>query len=206
MKPEPAVVFTPYPKVVKFLDYLPNISYEKMFKLTNVSKKPQTVVLQKLPTNPVFHIHAMSTTSKVAAGMSVYYKVLFKTDVFKDADDIVTFKTYGGQYVNVRLVSSREPPALQVFVCKDPDSFLNKLDIDSSCAKLFDDTRASALNYTIDCGQCFLGQRSRTTWIIRNDGGKGTFFLMTEDDWYFGDVKVAKQSSHPTHFLPAEPI
>lgn len=136
----------------------------------------------------------MSNMSKVAPGMSIHYKVLFRTIVYKDLEDLVSFKTYGGQTLEVRILCTREPPALQTFICKDIDSFLNKVDSSSSSTKLFDDSRASALNYTFDCGPCLLGDKNKTSMLIRNEGGRGSFFLMTEDDWYFGDVKVKKST------------
>lgn len=164
-----------------------------MFKLKNVSKKTQTVVLHTLPKSNVFHVQALSENSKAAPGISICYKVLFKTSVYRDVQDSVSFKTYGGQTIEVKIISSRELPALQAFVCNNIDGFLEKADTGSSHTRLFDDSRASALNYTIDCGPCLLGNRNRKNLLIRNEGGKGEFFLMTEYDWYFGDVKVRQK-------------
>lgn len=122
--------------------------------------------------------------------MSAFYKVLFNSSMYRDVQDAVVFKTYRGQTVEVKIMSFREPPALQAFVCKDVDNFLNKVDASTSCTKMFDNSRASALNYTFDCGYCLLGERSNMNLLIRNEGGNGSFFLMTEDDWYFGNVEV----------------
>lgn len=86
----------------------------------------------------------------------------------------------------------RQPPALQTFVCRDVEYFLDKVEESSvPCGRVFDDSRASALNYTFDCGLCLMGERNRLSLVVRNEGGKGLFFLMTEDEWYFGDVQVS---------------
>lgn len=90
----------------------------------------------------------------------------------------------------MHLVCVRQPPALQAFVCRDVDYFLGKVEEGNSCQRFFDDSRASALNYTFDCGLCLLGQRNRMSLVVRNEGGWGAFFLMMEDEWYFGDVQV----------------
>lgn len=139
----------------------------------------------------MFLVQAISKISKVAAGMSVYYKIFFETKTYQDVEDFILFQTYAGQIIQVKLKCTRQPPALQVFICKEVDHFLNKVETSSSCENLFDDRRASALNYTFDCGLCLLGEKNTMSMLMRNEGGKGTFFIMTEDEWYFGDVKVS---------------
>lgn len=122
--------------------------------------------------------------------MAVHYKIKFKTKNYKDVKDTVIFKTFGGQIIEIKLMSVRQPPALQTFLCKDVDNLLCNIKENSSRVKVFDDARASALNFTLDCGQCLLGERKIILLLVRNEGGAGTFFLMNEDDWYYGNVNV----------------
>lgn len=182
-------LFQATPRTIKFSNYHPKQTYKQTLKLKNTTNKAQTLVLHTLPTNPIFTLQTISSISKVAPGMSIHYEVYFHTTTYNDIHDTITFKTYGGQTLVVELLCVREAPALQAFVCRDVEYFLGKVE-GNSCQRFFDDSRASALNYTFDCGLCLLGERNRMSLVVRNEGGWGAFFLMTEDEWYFGDVQV----------------
>lgn len=163
--------------------------FQKILKLKNISKHTQSIFIHRLPKDPVFSVKPFSSVSRVAPGMSAVYVVSFITDVYKDTKDTVSFKCCGGQTIAVDLTSWREPPHLQVFVYEDASYLLDRLERDSF-EKSFDDTRASALNYTFDCGSCLLGDRKSISLIVWNEGGKASFFLVTENDWYLQNVQV----------------
>lgn len=54
----------------------------------------------------------------------------------------------------------------------------------------FEMTRAEALNNTIECGACFVGERLNCNLIFKNIGGPGKFFMMTEMQWSTQDINV----------------
>lgn len=112
------------------------------------------------------------------------YKVTYRTNVYMDVRDTVSFNTHMGQVVVVKLASYRDAPILRIFVFNIAEEFPEKL------PEHFEEARANAVNFTFDCGNCLLGYRNTFSVVIANEGKRGTFFVMTEDDWYFSNVKV----------------
>lgn len=54
----------------------------------------------------------------------------------------------------------------------------------------FEEKRQIALNSTIDCGSCFLGQHIIVSLVMKNVGMPGKFFILGEEDWVFQDIEV----------------
>lgn len=113
--------------------------------------------------------------------------VLFKTNTYLDVSDIVKFKTAEGINFDGRIYCYRNAPNLRILIfnhSKEGDFRNNILEPN------YDIQRAIALNNTIDCGYCFLGSSLKIELNITNEGGKGEFFIMTEEEWYSMNVAV----------------
>lgn len=121
--------------------------------------------------------------------MCAIFSVKYYTDIYKDTQEIMTFNTYVGCDVEVQLISTRRSPKLTAFVFKSFKHFTQK------CNPLeelddHDQGRALALNSTIDCGSCLLGNKLNLNLILKNEGNNGRFFIINEDDWYLADITV----------------
>lgn len=148
-------------------------------------------MLRKLP-KTYFAIEQISNKTRIAPGMHVMFRVKYKTDIYRDVRDTISFGTYTGADVNVHLVSSREAPLLRIYMF----NFANKLDKECPStvwSEYLDSARACALNYTFDCGNCLLGNHNQVSLIIKNEGSAGRFFFITEQDWYSDIVNVSIQ-------------
>lgn len=160
-----------------------------MFKLRNVSRTNQSFLPSLLPKNSVFKvaIHPNSNT-RLAPGMCAIFTVTFKIDIFENRQETISFRSQSASETTVNLICFCNPPNLKIYVYKDLCRFVEKMDAMSISSFKMD--RNFALNSTIDCGSCFIGNIQTTTLVLRNEGSAGKFFLVTEEDWYSSTVQV----------------
>lgn len=121
--------------------------------------------------------------------MYAEFSVKYTTNLYRDVDDTVVLASNNGQLITINLKSRRDVPVLRVYTLKNIRT-LTETAIPSESTELFDNTRASALNFTIDCGSCLLGNQINLNLILKNEGARARFFFITEEEWYFGDVNV----------------
>lgn len=135
-------------------------------------------------------VEQVSGLTRIAPGMHALFRVKYRTDIYLDIEDTVTFTSCMGNDVNVNLVSYRRPPVLRVYMFKNTDKFSINC-VETASVESFDDARASALNYTFDCGNCLLGNRNKLSLIVKNEGSNADFFFITEEEWYSDSVNVS---------------
>ncbi|XP_025836193.1 uncharacterized protein LOC108733558 isoform X2 [Agrilus planipennis] len=188
-KYECQTIFIAVPETIVFHNYKVNIPYEKKFKLQNVSSSMQSFIPQEMSRNSHFKLHLTSDSLRIAPGMCATFKVSFKTDTYQDERRTITFRTCKGCDVTINLISFRNSPVLHAYVYRLLDDYYNRTGSSSSLQQNFNAARAAALNSTIDCGSCLLGTGLFLNVILHNEGESGSFFLMSEQDWYNYEVK-----------------
>lgn len=109
--------------------------------------------------------------------------------MYCDIKDCIIFGTPNGNLITVEIESYRDAPLLYVYMYRNL-RILDKTCLPSDSTDTFDEHRASALNFTFDCGGCLLGNRKTVSLIMRNEGSNALFFFMTEEEWYLNDVTV----------------
>lgn len=123
--------------------------------------------------------------------MCAVYAVKYKTEIYQDIkSDVVTFNTYGGRDVTVTLRSRRLSPCLRIFIFRTKNVVSNGLKLDSLSDEFFNIDRTMALNTSIDCGSTLVGDEIVLSVIVKNEGGFGEFFFITETDWFSNNVEV----------------
>lgn len=124
--------------------------------------------------------------------MIVPITVIFKTDSYLDASDVVIFQTNDNVKIEGKIYSYRNAPNLRIFIHNhSKDILCQKINLETD----YDMQRAIALNNTIDCGFCFIGNSIKLQLNLINEGGKGEFFIMTEEEWYRKNVTVSYKNN-----------
>ncbi|GJQ87786.1 hypothetical protein Trydic_g18642 [Trypoxylus dichotomus] len=181
--------FEAAPKQIVFNDYELNVTYTKKIRLRNVTNVTHSITVKHPPKTKYFTI-TLQTTNRRAAGMCVVYTVTYKTDVYHDIKaDKVVFNTFGGKDVVVDLKSTRSSPCLRIFILRTKTVASNPLKFDSLSNEFFDVDRTMALNASIDCGSTLIGDEVLLSIIMKNEGGTGRFFFVTETDWFCNNVE-----------------
>lgn len=123
--------------------------------------------------------------------MCAIYAVKYNTNVYHDIKaETVTFNTYSGNDVTVTLKSHRTSPCLRIFILRTKSVVSNNFKLDSLSDEFFDIDRTMALNTTIDCGSTLVGDEVVLSIIMKNEGGFGKFFFVTEGDWFDSQLLV----------------
>lgn len=148
------------------------------------------VYVKNLPKSSKFTIHRLQPCSKLVPGMCITFQVIFQTDVICDIQDNVTFHSPYGDVENVLLHCYCESPCLRIYVFKNVTNFTTK-PLPDSPSLSYDVSRSAALNSVVDFGTCLLGSVMDVTLIMQNEGNTGTFFVMTENEWFNTTIKVS---------------
>ncbi|CAH1156241.1 unnamed protein product [Phaedon cochleariae] len=173
------------PNFITFHNYIYGQTYKKTMRIVNTSRTTQSISIRKLPKNSIFFVH-LDTNSKLAPGMSVTATVIFQPEVYRTLEDQVIFKNNNGYTVDIPLKASRDLPELISCLFK---STCNLLNISDPGTKTFSDARREALNSSIDCGSCLVGQYVLMSVLLENRGMPSKFFIITEEDWFSQDVE-----------------
>ncbi|XP_018366442.1 PREDICTED: uncharacterized protein LOC108763379 isoform X4 [Trachymyrmex cornetzi] len=135
--------------------------------------------------------------------------IFFRCDVLDEPDETLIINVQQGRSVIIKLRGYRDPPLLRVInipyfqysldklqtMVKDTkwiieipyrqmDSYKEFTDTDKSAS---DTSTKSVMRYrkmkSFDCGECLVGEQVTLPLIIKNVGGEGRFFIMSEIDW-----------------------
>ncbi|KAG5900480.1 hypothetical protein JTB14_010892 [Gonioctena quinquepunctata] len=164
--------------------------YTEKLKIMNTSLVTQSLSLKALPKLPYFILH-LDQKSKIAPGMSVPVTVTFKPKLYRDLIDEAAFKNGRGDSIVVPIKCSRDPPKLITCVFKSNFGLMER------CLpgnEDFLEKRRQALNSTIDCGCCLVSQYVVLSIVIENKGMPGTFFIISEEEWFSQDIKAVSQT------------
>lgn len=89
------------------------------------------------------------------------------------------------------LKATRDRPQLMSCVIKTNISLVKR---STPGTKDFKEERQEALNSTVDCGSCYVGQHVVLSLITENVGMPAKFFIIAENDWFFQDIEVSNCS------------
>lgn len=103
------------------------------------------------------------------------------------------FFVSSGETATFIIKSTRDRPKLLTFILKSNMCLLERA---LPGTDGFKDKRQKALNSTIDCGSCFVGQYVLISLIVENVGMPAKFFIIPEEDWFYQDIEVTR-----LHFL-----
>ncbi|KAJ8940552.1 hypothetical protein NQ318_003395 [Aromia moschata] len=171
---EKAPVFTVTPEEIEFHNCEVGSTYEHMMAVLRPPSLPSLSV--KLLSDP-----------KIAPGLSAKAIVTFKPEIYLDTDDYVVFRNYHGDTASLFLAITRDSPRLIVCILKGDNKCL--LETVRPGTERFAENRREALNYTIDCGSCLIGEYLTLFVFVQNKGIVGRFFIITEDEWLYKDVR-----------------
>ncbi|XP_045475652.1 uncharacterized protein LOC123681343 isoform X2 [Harmonia axyridis] len=172
------------PKEILFEDFEINTIYKRKIRLQNNSQRKRPFYF-KYPKNSPFSLKALSDVLFLAPGMYIDFQVSYYTEIYHNYSANIEFSTSGGFRTVLKITSFRKPPHLRVYLFWSMKHIMN-----DKCpgTKEFWDKRCTALNDTIDCGHCFIGNYIYLSLLIGNVGNRGQFFLLTEDEWISGSV------------------
>ncbi|GLV35935.1 hypothetical protein CBL_09847 [Carabus blaptoides fortunei] len=173
-------VFLARPKRIIFYNYEKHVLYEHQLFLLNITTRSQTFTTPELPADSKFRVTTVSTVHKIAPGMCAQFTIHFSPDSLTDCEEWLIIRVRGSQPVVVGLFSCRYMPIVRGILYRGN---LDSVEDNSSPVNV-----NPALNYTIDCGSALLGYSTEVTFVFRNYGGKGTFFIVGEEDWIYRDV------------------
>ncbi|KAJ8984912.1 hypothetical protein NQ317_012158 [Molorchus minor] len=178
-------VFKVMSSEVIFHNYKVGQTYKRTITVINTSPTLQQLFLTKSPKHSCLSIQP-NKTSKIAPGMSVKITVTFKPEIYLNRNDEVVFRNPKGDTVKLSLSVTRDIPKLIVCIFKSNSCLFERV---KPGTKKFKEARRKALNYTIDCGSCLVGEYINLTVFVQNKGADGRFFIITEDEWIFQDIK-----------------
>lgn len=129
----------------------------------------------------------LDINSKLASGMSCSATIIYKPELYRNIEDIVSFRNHQGiiKYLLINII--RDPPKLVTCIFKTNSCHMDRPKPGSA---RFLETRREALNSSIDCGSCLVGEFVHLSIFVQNNGTKGKFFIITEDEWYFENIEV----------------
>lgn len=143
--------------------------------------------MKQLPSIKYFFVNQLTNTNKLSPGMSVEFLVEYKTNTYLDVTETMVFDTLDGDLLEVKLISYRNAPDLLIFMYRDSNILKTK---PVKKEEEYDLERMNAVNTNIDCGFCLLGSKINLELILFNEGGRGEFFILTEEEWLKKDIKV----------------
>ncbi|XP_018366441.1 PREDICTED: uncharacterized protein LOC108763379 isoform X3 [Trachymyrmex cornetzi] len=199
------------PNSVEFRNYESNKLYRKIIMLQNVSNSSARFQLMARPNYSQFTImiEPKTQTGSISPGMHRKLIIFFRCDVLDEPDETLIINVQQGRSVIIKLRGYRDPPLLRVInipyfqysldklqtMVKDTkwiieipyrqmDSYKEFTDTDKSAS---DTSTKSVMRYrkmkSFDCGECLVGEQVTLPLIIKNVGGEGRFFIMSEIDW-----------------------
>ncbi|KAK9877064.1 hypothetical protein WA026_016090 [Henosepilachna vigintioctopunctata] len=172
------------PSKIVFENFDINILYKKRFRLQNCSSRKRPF-FYKYPRKSPFVLKPLSNTNYLAPGMYIDFIITYYTAIYHNYNIDIKFSTSGGFKTTLNIKSFRKPPHLRVYIFRSMEHV-----IQTKCPGTpeFWERRCTALNDTIDCGHCFIGNYNYLSLIIGNIGSVGHFFCLSEDEWISGDV------------------
>ncbi|KAK4875446.1 hypothetical protein RN001_011868 [Aquatica leii] len=171
-RPKLEVIFKAEPKELEFLEYCLGVTYEKRFKLRNITNCTRTFIPYVLPHGSPFEVKLHWGVTRVASGMFVIFSVKYRPDVYKDVEEKMRINTFTGEDVVVTFKSYRTPPRLVAYIYKNLEHLREKCPTIYDSDYEFSEERQLALNSSIDCGGCFVGTELEATIIFRNPGNE----------------------------------
>ncbi|XP_011065661.1 PREDICTED: uncharacterized protein LOC105152853 isoform X1 [Acromyrmex echinatior] len=143
--------------------------------------------------------------------------IFFRCDVLDEPDETLVINVQQGRSVIIKLRGYRDPPLLRVInvpyfqyslkelqtMAKDTKWIIEKIPYrqtdsyeeftdtgkNASDTSTESDTRYRKLN-RFDCGECLVGEQIILPLMIKNVGGEGRFFIMSELDWCSMHIEV----------------
>ncbi|XP_018405203.1 PREDICTED: uncharacterized protein LOC108781659 [Cyphomyrmex costatus] len=200
------------PNSVEFRNYESNKLYQKVIMLQNMSNSSARFQLMARPNYSRFTImiEPKTQTGSISPGMYKKLIIFFRCDILDEPDETLVINVQQGRSIIVKLRGYRDPPLLRVinvpyfehslkesqtmikntdWIIKIPyrqtDSYKEFTDTSKSCTS--DTSTESITGYrklkSFDCGECLVGEQVTLPLIIKNVGGEGKFFIMSEIDW-----------------------
>ncbi|EFA10407.2 hypothetical protein TcasGA2_TC012646 [Tribolium castaneum] len=195
-EPDVTPPFQAAPHQIIFWNYELGQVYRQKFKIINTTRSPQNFNYYLFPKDSPFRLKLLTDSQRVAPGMSAEFLVEFRPQTFQNCTEFVKFRTIKGADLSVLVSSARDSPKLACYIFNPflPWYAVRK---PGPGSKYFSERRRTALNFTIDCGTCLLGNHSLVTLIMKNDGVRGRFLVTTENEWVFSELNVrACEISH----------
>lgn len=158
--------------------------------MRNITNTTRSICLKVLPKTKYFSIQ-IETSCRVAAGMCAIYVVKYNTNIYCNVREEIIFSTYTGQDVLVVLKSQKVSPCLRIFIFRTRNVVSKTIKLDSLSDEYFDIDRTMALNTSIDCGSTLIGDEIILSIVMKNEGGFGKFFFVTESDWFSANIQVS---------------
>lgn len=174
------------PDKIVFHNYELGKVYKRTVKLLNIGTSLQSFSFKKLPKLKYFSIE-LENLGRIAPGMAKFLTVTFKPNIYRDVIEQVYLKNNQGQTARILMKCSRDSPKLLACLLK-PNMHL--LERSWPGTERFEEKRQKALNSTIDCGSCYVGQHVLMSLIIENVGMPAKFFIIQEEDWFFQDIET----------------
>lgn len=147
--------------------------------MRNISQNPESFTFVNFPKTSPFKIKMLTDSSRLAPGISAEFLVTFQTDIYINHTDFLKFKARKGPVCILPISTFRDSPKLSCYVYHTLSVEMTR---PNTC---FSNRRCTALNFTIDCGTCLLGNNNFVTLVLKNEGQRGKFFITTEEEWIF---------------------
>ncbi|CAL1687720.1 unnamed protein product [Lasius platythorax] len=151
-------------------------------------------------------------TSGISPGMHVKLIIFFRCDILDEPEEMLTINVQQGRSVIIKLRGHRDSPILRMTTIpyfqyprkelqvkatiKDRKWFVEiPVTQTNSCEKSLDTSSNNTSNISeesilyckklksFDCGKCLVDQQVILSLMVKNIGGEGRFFIMSEIDW-----------------------
>ncbi|XP_067211185.1 deleted in lung and esophageal cancer protein 1-like isoform X1 [Linepithema humile] len=153
-------------------------------------------------------------------GMHVRLVISFRSDVLDEFDEPLVINVQHGRSVVIKLRGYRDPPILKVInipylQCPQKEwhtmtrnvEWITELPFErTNSHEESDDSPTDRSNSasststeevlnckklkTFDCGECLVGEQVTLSLMVKNIGGEGRFFIMSEIDWFSMHIEV----------------
>lgn len=173
------------PATVTFHNYKPFVKYVKVVRLRNKTNRSIRFYVRSLGTSQ-FQVNLEYIAPIVPPGLPVYIKINFTSNNRMGDKTQLRIYVKNCNDLNLDLIAFRDPPILKGIVL-DLDFELKRTASDISDMPRQSD-KDKVLNRSIECGSCLLGDFKEAMLLVKNIGGPGRFFIISEEDWYRSTV------------------
>ncbi|XP_058805391.1 uncharacterized protein LOC131672279 [Phymastichus coffea] len=198
------------PEVIEFRNCEAHQTYQKKLILLNTDTQLTRFRMECRPLRSPFTIFIENNRELIAPGMHAKLTVEYQSDGLGEPEETLVINVPNGQSVAVILKVRREPPTLQVLAqaCstlsladRSSNASMSSTATESTSKRSSsgslgstESTSTRSSDYRVkqpsfDCRKCFLGEFVVISTLLKNDGGRGRFFMMSESDWCLLDIK-----------------
>ncbi|GLH04524.1 Uncharacterized protein GBIM_10215 [Gryllus bimaculatus] len=168
------------PNQIVFTSYDRGCVYQEIMWVQNIGKSVARIQILPFKETSKFKLQwskKLGGIIAIASGLSITAKVEFHCKSLDDVTDELVLKVEGGKDIIVPIIAKRLPPILEA------------LEPEITYDLVLWSLEKRGVEATLDCGVALVGDSVLHTINLFNDGGDGSFWIMTEEEWIHCEVK-----------------